>query len=59
MSDSLQQTIDAAWEERNSIGPDTKGEVRQAVDKAHRRARQRRGADRREDRTASGSSISG
>src|SRR5678816_2537957 len=34
MSDSLQQTIDAAWEDRNAIGPDTKGEVRQAVDKA-------------------------
>ena len=34
MSDSLQQTIDAAWEDRNTIGPDTKGEIRQAVDTA-------------------------
>ena len=34
MSDSLQQTIEAAWEDRNTIGPDTKGEVRLAVDKA-------------------------
>ena len=34
MSDSLQTVIDAAWEDRNAIGPDTKGEVRQAVDKA-------------------------
>ena len=34
MTDSLRQTIDTAWEDRNAIGPDTKGEVRQAVDKA-------------------------
>ena len=34
MSDSLSQVIDAAWEDRNEVGPDTKGEVRQAVDKA-------------------------
>ena len=34
MSDNLEATIDAAWEQRDSIGPDTKGEVRQAVDKA-------------------------
>jgi 2,3,4,5-tetrahydropyridine-2,6-dicarboxylate N-succinyltransferase len=30
----LQQAIDAAWEERNRIGPDTRGEVKQAVDAA-------------------------
>ena len=34
MSDSLSQVIDAAWEDRAAVGPDTKGEVRQAVDKA-------------------------
>ena len=34
MSDSLSQVIDAAWEDRSAVGPDTKGEVRQAVDKA-------------------------
>ena len=34
MSDSLSQVIDAAWEDRNAVGPDTKGEVRQAVDRA-------------------------
>ena len=33
MSD-LQTVIDAAWDDRNAIGPDTKGEVRLAVDKA-------------------------
>ena len=33
MSD-LQTVIDAAWEDRNGIGADTKGEVRIAVDKA-------------------------
>ena len=34
MSDSLSRVIDTAWEDRSAIGPDTKGEVRQAVDKA-------------------------
>jgi 2,3,4,5-tetrahydropyridine-2,6-dicarboxylate N-succinyltransferase len=34
MSDSLSQVIDAAWEDRDGVGPDTKGEIRQAVDKA-------------------------
>ena len=34
MSDSLSQVIDAAWEDRAAVGPDTKGEIRQAVDKA-------------------------
>jgi len=34
MSDNLEATIDAAWEQRDSIGPDTKGEVRHAVDRA-------------------------
>ena len=34
MSDSLSQVIDAAWEDRNAVGPDTKGEVRRAVDTA-------------------------
>ena len=34
MTDSLSQVIDAAWEDRSAIGPDTKGEVRQAVDRA-------------------------
>ena len=34
MTDSLSQVIDAAWEDRSAIGPDTKGAVRQAVDKA-------------------------
>ena len=34
MSDKLQAVIERAWEERDSIGPDTKGEVRQAVDAA-------------------------
>ncbi|MGN6376833.1 MAG: 2,3,4,5-tetrahydropyridine-2,6-dicarboxylate N-succinyltransferase [Sphingomonas sp.] len=34
MTDQLQQTIDAAWQDRASIGADTKGEVRVAVDRA-------------------------
>jgi 2,3,4,5-tetrahydropyridine-2-carboxylate N-succinyltransferase len=34
MTDQLQQTIDAAWEDRAGIGYDTKGEVRIAVDRA-------------------------
>lgn len=34
MTDDLQQTIDAAWEQRTEIGPETKGEVRIAVDRA-------------------------
>jgi 2,3,4,5-tetrahydropyridine-2,6-dicarboxylate N-succinyltransferase len=31
---TLQPIIDDAWEDRDSVGPDTKGEIRQAVDKA-------------------------
>src|SRR5678816_2156941 len=34
MTGSLSQVIDAAWEDRSAIGPDTKGDVRQAVDRA-------------------------
>jgi 2,3,4,5-tetrahydropyridine-2,6-dicarboxylate N-succinyltransferase len=34
MNSSLEATIDAAWEERDSIGADTRGDVRLAVDKA-------------------------
>jgi 2,3,4,5-tetrahydropyridine-2-carboxylate N-succinyltransferase len=34
MTSSLEATIDAAWEERDSIGADTRGDVRLAVDKA-------------------------
>jgi 2,3,4,5-tetrahydropyridine-2-carboxylate N-succinyltransferase len=34
MTHDLQQTIDAAWEQRTEIGTDTKGEVRIAVDRA-------------------------
>jgi 2,3,4,5-tetrahydropyridine-2-carboxylate N-succinyltransferase len=34
MTGSLSQVIDAAWEDRSAIGPDSKGDVRQAVDKA-------------------------
>src|SRR5213596_2435856 len=34
MSSDLQPVIDRAWDERDSIGPETKGEVRQAVDAA-------------------------
>src|SRR3546814_4314382 len=36
MSENLQATIDAAWEDRDSIGGETKGAVRQAVDQALR-----------------------
>jgi 2,3,4,5-tetrahydropyridine-2-carboxylate N-succinyltransferase len=32
--DTLQPIIDAAWENRDTIGPDTRGETRQAVDSA-------------------------
>src|SRR5881398_1028073 len=32
MNQQLQTVIDQAWDERDSIGPQTKGEVRQAVD---------------------------
>ena len=34
MTSALQQTIEAAWEDRDTIGPDTHGEVREAVDRA-------------------------
>jgi len=34
MSEALQAVIDRAWDERDSIGPETKGSVRQAVDAA-------------------------
>jgi len=34
MSADWQQVIEQAWENRQSIGPDTRGEVRQAVDAA-------------------------
>jgi len=34
MNDQLRAVIDRAWEERNSLGPETRGEVRQAVDAA-------------------------
>ena len=34
MSEALQAVIERAWDERNSVGADTKGEVRQAVDAA-------------------------
>jgi 2,3,4,5-tetrahydropyridine-2,6-dicarboxylate N-succinyltransferase len=34
MNDTLRAVIERAWEERDSVGPDTKGEVRHAVDAA-------------------------
>jgi 2,3,4,5-tetrahydropyridine-2-carboxylate N-succinyltransferase len=34
MTSGFEQTIDAAWEKRDSIGPETNGEVRRAVDEA-------------------------
>src|SRR5687768_11687118 len=34
MSDAQQAVIDRAWEERDAIGAETRGEVRQAVDSA-------------------------
>src|SRR5437762_10456513 len=34
MSDKLRGVIEQAWEERDSIGPETKGGVRQAIDAA-------------------------
>jgi 2,3,4,5-tetrahydropyridine-2,6-dicarboxylate N-succinyltransferase len=34
MTLELEHTIDAAWEERDRVGPDTRGETRQAVDAA-------------------------
>jgi 2,3,4,5-tetrahydropyridine-2,6-dicarboxylate N-succinyltransferase len=34
MNQHLQPVIDRAWDERDSVGPQTKGEVRQAVDAA-------------------------
>jgi 2,3,4,5-tetrahydropyridine-2-carboxylate N-succinyltransferase len=34
MNEALQTTIEQAWERRDSLGPETKGEVRQAVDAA-------------------------
>ena len=30
----LQKVVDAAWEDRDSITPDTKGEVRDAIESA-------------------------
>ena len=34
MSSGLRETIEQAWENRDAIGPDTRGEVRDAVDSA-------------------------
>jgi 2,3,4,5-tetrahydropyridine-2,6-dicarboxylate N-succinyltransferase len=34
MTGDLQAVIDRAWDDRDGVGPDTKGEVRQAVDAA-------------------------
>jgi len=34
MSDALQSAIDRAWDERTTVGPDTKGEIRDAVTEA-------------------------
>lgn len=34
MSDEMQHEIENAWDERNSVGPSTKGKVRQSVDAA-------------------------
>jgi 2,3,4,5-tetrahydropyridine-2-carboxylate N-succinyltransferase len=34
MNDDLRVTIERAWEDRDALGPDTRGEVRQAVDTA-------------------------
>jgi len=34
MNPDSQNIIDSAWEERDSIGPDTRGDIRQAVDSA-------------------------
>ena len=34
MSDELRAVIERAWDERDSIGTDTKGQVRHAVDTA-------------------------
>ena len=34
MTEAIEATIDAAWEERDSIGPSTRGNVRTAVDAA-------------------------
>jgi 2,3,4,5-tetrahydropyridine-2,6-dicarboxylate N-succinyltransferase len=34
MTDDLRATIEQAWDDRDTIGPDTKGAVRQAVDAA-------------------------
>jgi 2,3,4,5-tetrahydropyridine-2-carboxylate N-succinyltransferase len=34
MDDQHQAVIDRAWEERDTLGPDTRGEIRQAVDTA-------------------------
>jgi 2,3,4,5-tetrahydropyridine-2-carboxylate N-succinyltransferase len=34
MSDKLQAVVEQAWEKRDSIGPETRGDVRQAVDSA-------------------------
>ena len=34
MTEAIEATIDAAWEQRDSIGPSTRGEVRTAVDAA-------------------------
>ncbi|HUG46552.1 MAG TPA: 2,3,4,5-tetrahydropyridine-2,6-dicarboxylate N-succinyltransferase [Sphingomicrobium sp.] len=34
MTLELEQVIGAAWEERDKIGPDTRGDIRQAVDQA-------------------------
>ena len=37
MTEALRDTVDQAWEDRNSVGPDTTGAVRDAVEEALRR----------------------
>ena len=34
MTEAIEATIDAAWEQRDAIGPSTRGDVRTAVDAA-------------------------
>ena len=48
----LEKTIDDAFEQRDEIGPATKGAVRDAVEQRARPARSRRGARRRAEQTA-------
>ena len=58
-ADKLAETIDAAFERRDQIGPTTKGDVREAVDRHSTCSIAARHASRKKAPMAPGASING